>query len=511
MTSHVLTAAVVGLDAHPVDVEADVSPGLPNFSIVGLPDAAVIEAKERIRSALRHTGLALPKTRVTVNLAPGTLKKVGTLYDVPIALAVLHADGVLSEAFPTDTLIAGELTLEGMIRPIQGALSLALLARERGCREIIVPEENAAEAALAEGIDVRAASHLGAVLQHLRSTRKLPLITRTDIQEDSSATFVSGHDFSAIRGQEQARRALEIAAAGAHNVLMQGPPGSGKTLLARTFSSILPPFTREELLEATRVHSVAGLLLNERILRARPFRAPHHSASATSLIGGGSVPRPGEVSLAHRGVLFLDEFLEFPRTVLEGLRQPLEDGFVTVSRAQGTVRFPARFLLLAAMNPCPCGFSTDPDQACVCSNWQRDKYYRRLSGPLLDRIDLCLDVPKIKTNELLSLEPAEDSETIRRRVQAARERQIERAKTLGVLTNAELRSEHLRTALKIAPEARTVIACAIERYHLSGRAYSRTLKVAQTIADLAGEDTILASHVAEALLYRKPAGTTHKD
>ncbi len=510
MTSHVCTASVIGLDAYPVDVETDVSPGLPSFTIVGLADAAIQEARERIRSALKHTGLCLPKTRVTVNLAPAHLKKVGTLYDVPIALAILHADGALDVPIPTDTLFAGELALDGRIRPIQGALSLALLAIQKKYKELIIPAENAEEAALAEGVTIYAVSHLHELIQHLRGVRPLTRVV-CDPQNTMHQASLCTYDFSSVRGQEQARRALEIAAAGGHNVLMQGPPGSGKTLLARSFASILPALTRSEQLEATRIHSVAGTLTKEGILGERPFRAPHHGASTASLIGGGTLPRPGEISLAHRGVLFLDEFLEFPRTLLESLRQPLEDGFVSVSRAHGTTLFPARFILLAAMNPCPCGYATDTEQRCTCTQWQKEKYYKKLSGPLLDRIDLCLEVPKVTPEELLSLKDAESSASIRDRVQQARDRQAHRAKVTGVLTNAELRSDHVRTTIQMEEKARTVLTYALERYHLSGRAYGRILKVAQTIADLAAEDVIRAPHIAEALRYRKFAAIPLND
>ncbi len=500
MTSHVLTGSVVGLEACAVDVEADISPGLGACVIVGLPDAAVQEARERIRSAMKQSDLPFPRTRVTVNLAPADVKKTGTLFDVPIALAILLAQGDLPTEEKISRLVAGELGLDGRLHPIHGALSLALLAREQGVQECIMPTANAKEAALVEGLIVRQADSLLNIVEHLNGRTPLPIEpTRTIVTEQD---VESGLDFSAIRGQEQARRALEVAAAGGHNVVMQGPPGSGKTLLARTFPSILPSLTVDEALEATRIHSVAGILPASGLVSSRPFRAPHHSASGPSLVGGGSIPRPGEISLAHRGVLFLDEFLEFARPVLESLRQPLEDGTVTVSRAQGTVTFPARFTLLAAMNPCPCGFLTDPDQACTCSPLQTSKYRKRFSGPLLDRIDLCIEVPKVKPEALIDRTAHEASAVIRSRVQAARDRQTARYRKLKIMTNAELSSEQVRTLLQISDEARTFLHQAIERYRLSARAYFRLIKVAQTIADIAAEDTVQLPHLAEALQYR---------
>lgn len=502
MSSHVLTASVIGLDAHLVEVEADLSLGIPAFSVVGLPDAAVQEARERVRSAMKHAGLDFPRGRVTINLAPANLKKTGTPYDLPIALAIWMGKITLPEPQPK-RLFAGELGLDGSLRPIHGALSFAMLAKELGMDELVVPEANGKEAALVSGLCVRTATHLSQVIAAISGQSELSIQSRsTNLDQHSSA----GLDFSGIRGQSQARRAMEIAAAGGHNLVMQGPPGSGKTLLARSFPSILPHVTEQEALEITRIHSVAGLLNQEGIMNERPFRAPHHSASMASLIGGGSIPRPGEVSLAHRGVLFLDEFLEFNRAVLESLRQPLEDGVVTVSRAHGSVSYPARFMLLAALNPCPCGYLTDPDQTCRCSPIQIANYTKRLSGPLLDRMDLFIEVGKVKTDELLDRDTNENSQTIRARVQAARDRQQTRWQSLGKTCNAELSSDEVRRHLIVAPDAEELLKQAINRFSLSARAYFRLLKVAQTIADLEASDQINLTHVAESLQYRQSIG-----
>ncbi len=501
MSDSILTASIVGLDAYPVRVEADITSGLSAFIVVGLPDAAVQEARERVRSALKQSEVLFPRTRVAVNLAPADVKKSGTPFDVAMALAIMVAQGDLPARLP-NVMVVGELGLDGSVRPIHGVLAVAALAKREGIEELIVPAENAAEAALiGEPVKVRRAATLRQIMEHLLGREPLPEEPWQAPCLDRHTTYA--YDFAAIRGQAQARRALEIAAAGAHNLVMQGPPGSGKTLLARSFPSILPNMTLEEALDVTRIHSIAGILPKRGLMIERPFRAPHHSASMVSLIGGGAMPRPGEISLAHRGVLFLDEMLEFPRTVLESLRQPLEDGTVTVSRAQGSLHFPARMMFVGALNPCPCGFMTDTDRRCECTPIQINKYRKRLSGPLLDRIDLFLEVPKVKTQELSDVELAESSSMIRTRVEAARQRQLERYRTVGLTANSELGSHQVRSLLTILPEAKTLLRHATDRFKLSARAYFRTIKVAQTIADLAGSTQIETAHMAEALQYRQ--------
>lgn len=501
MLAKVISGANVGLESVPVTVEVDIAArGLPSFTLVGLGDRAVEEAKERVRSALVNCGADFPAKRITVNLAPADLPKEGPSFDLPIALGLLIASEQLV-ADLSKTLVVGELSLDGGLRSTHGILSYALLAKELGFNRIFVPKLNAAEAAVIDGLEVYPFENLLEVFKFLTGSLQISPQVPTPILAEENLFYE--YDFKDIKGQQQAKRALEIAAAGSHNVLMKGPPGAGKTLLSRAFPSILPPLTKEEALEVTKIYSVSGnLSSNESLVTIRPFRCPHHTASYVGIIGGGNSIKPGEVSLAHRGVLFLDELPEFPRQVLEALRQPLEDRKVTISRAAGSLTFPSQFILIAAHNPCPCGFLGSSNKNCVCMPGQIARYKKRISGPLLDRIDIHLDVPFVEVDKLTGEEEMEDSKAIRDRVIKARQIQLQRFAKKGILTNSEMSNTHVKEFCQVATEALELLKMAISRMSLSARGYHRVLKLSRTIADLGESENILSEHVAEALTYR---------